>query len=118
MRHAELGSASHIRMGFTYIMSNSVRAVLYVGVTSSIRDRVLRHKVGKGSGFTSKYNCTDLLHFEEFPDMTEAIQREKQLKRWHREWKLNLIRENNPELQDLACGWYSDEEVESARKFL
>jgi putative endonuclease len=72
-------------MGFTYIMSNSVRAVLYVGVTSNIRDRVLRHKIGKGSVFTSKYKCVDLVLMEEFPDMTQAIQREKQLKSWHRE---------------------------------
>jgi len=55
------------------------------------------------------------LYFEDFPNMTQAISREKQLKRWHREWKFNLIRENNPNLLDLADGWFDDEILQNAK---
>jgi len=88
-----------------YIMSNKNRTVLYVGVTSNLESRVLDHKTGE-SKFTAKYNCTDLLYFEEYADIRNAIAREKQLKKWKRTWKEDLIKKENPELKDLAADWY------------
>jgi len=93
---------------YVYILSNKYNTVFYVGVTNNLEIRVLQHKQGQGEGsvFTSKYLCNMLLYYEEFPDIRFAIDREKQLKRWKREWKLDLIRKENPELEDLAANWY------------
>ena len=82
-------------------MSNSKKTTLYIGVTSNIKSRISDHKNGIGSEFTSKYKLTDLLYYEEFPDIYQAIDREKQLKNWHRQWKINLIKSVNPEMSDL-----------------
>jgi putative endonuclease len=95
-----------MRKGFVYIMSNKNRTTFYIGVTSAIKRRVLEHKLGKGSAFTSKYNLVDLVHYEIIEGMAECISREKQLKNWHRDWKINLIKENNPEMVDIAENWY------------
>jgi len=88
------------------MMSNKNRTSFYIGVTNAIKQRVLGHKTGKGSAFSSKYNLVDLVYFEIIDGMDECIQREKQLKNWHRDWKINLIKENNPEIVDLAANWY------------
>jgi len=101
--------------GYIYFITNYTRTVLYIGVTGNSRDRILRHKVGEGSKFASEFKCKDLLYYEDFPDMTQAIGREKQLKNWHREWKLNLIKELNPNLDDLAFDWFDEETLESAK---
>lgn len=90
-----------MRGGYTYIMSNKNRTVLYIGVTNDLFTRVLQHREGKGSKFTAQYNCHDLIYYEVHHRITDAIDREKQLKRWHKEWKWNLVREHNPELNDL-----------------
>ena len=87
-------------------MSNKYRTTFYIGVTSAIKRRVLEHKSGKGSAFTSKYNLFDLVHYEIIEGMAECTCREKQLKNWHRDWKINLIKESNPEMVDLAADWY------------
>ncbi|MGQ1909298.1 GIY-YIG nuclease family protein [Marinifilum sp. RC60d5] len=87
--------------GYIYIMTNKNRTTLYIGVTSDLKRRIAEHDEGVGSKFTSKYNLTDLVYFEEFDDISEAIAREKQLKNWKREWKTNLIKSLNPELKDL-----------------
>jgi putative endonuclease len=86
---------------FVYIMTNKYRTTFYIGVTSNLSKRNLEHSLGVGSKFTKKYNLTDLIYFEIFSDINQAISREKQLKNWHREWKLNLIREKNPTLRTL-----------------
>lgn len=86
---------------YTYILSNKNRTVLYVGYTENIKMRLIQHKNGKGSVFTKKYNVFDLIHLETFEMKKEAKQREKQLKNWHKEWKWNLVKENNPELKTL-----------------
>ena len=88
--------------GSIYFMTNKGRNVIYIGVTSDLIARVLEHKRGNGSQFTRKYNCTDLIYFESFSTIQEAISREKQLKNWHREWKWNLVKEFNPQLIDLS----------------
>jgi len=97
-----------MRKGFVYIMSNKNRTTFYIGVTDAIKRRVLEHKTGKGSAFTKKYNLVDLVYFEKIEGLQECIQREKQLKNWHRDWKINLIKEDNPEMVDLADDWYEE----------
>ncbi|HEY0899248.1 MAG TPA: GIY-YIG nuclease family protein [Sphingobacteriaceae bacterium] len=87
--------------GYVYIVSNQYRTVLYIGVTSDIRQRIYEHKEGKGSKFTSKYKCHDLIYYEWIPDISFAIEREKQLKNWHRDWKFNLVKSVNPKMIDL-----------------
>jgi len=99
-----------MKAGYTYIMSNKWRTAFYIGVTNNLERRVYEHKNHLNNGFTDKYHCTDLLYFEEFWEIAAAIQREKQLKNWHREWKINLIKETNPELKDLAVDWQYDPE--------
>ena len=88
--------------GYIYIMSNKNRTVLYIGVTSTLYWRVLQHKEGSGSTFTKKYNCFDLVYYEMFFSIEEAISREKQLKKWKRAWKDELIKKLNPKLEDLT----------------
>lgn len=94
-----------MKTGFVYIMSNKNRTVLYIGVTSNLERRVWEHRTGQ-SCFTKSYNCHHLLYYERIAGMKNAIDREKQLKKWHREWKWNLIKTQNPDLKDLAEGWY------------
>ena len=91
---------------FIYIMSNKNRTTFYIGVTNDLERRVLEHKRGEGSIFTSKYKLYDLLYYEIMSAIKRAIAREKQLKRWHREWKINLIKEKNPNMIDLSYDWH------------
>ena len=100
-----------MKIGYIYFMSNKNRTSLYIGVTNNIQRRVLEHKSGQGSVFTSRYNLTDLLYYERITGMQNAINREKQLKNWHKEWKWNLIKEENPELIDLAKDWFTVEAI-------
>ena len=86
----------------TYILSNAGRTVLYIGVTNDLARRLEEHRRGAPGSFTTTYRTTDLLLFEPFGNVNDAIAREKQLKRWNREWKWNLIKETNPELRDLT----------------
>jgi len=90
-----------LKNGYVYIMSNKNRTTFYIGVTNNLEKRVSEHRSGKGSEFTSKYNLSDLVYYELIPDIEEAIKREKQLKRWHRDWKINLIKSFNPDMKDL-----------------
>ena len=90
-----------MRKSFVYILSNKNRTVLYIGVTNNLQRRMNEHQESKGSLFTKKYNATDLLYFEEFISIINAIKREKQLKKWNKDWKWNLIKEKNPELSTL-----------------
>jgi len=87
--------------GYIYILSNKNRTVLYIGVTSNLHHRVWQHKNDEGSVFTKKYNLTDLMYYEFFEDIESAIEREKRLKKWKRQWKDELIQKVNPTLKDL-----------------
>ncbi|MBE7704171.1 MAG: GIY-YIG nuclease family protein, partial [Cyanobacteria bacterium SIG28] len=78
---------------------------LYIGVTSNLQKRVWEHKNKVVKGFTEKYNVNKLVYYELTDSIETAINREKQLKRWHREWKINLIKEINPEFKDLSLDW-------------
>lgn len=86
-----------------YILSNARRTVLYIGMTNDLARRVAEHKAGQVEGFTKRYRVRDLLWAESFSDVNDAIAREKQLKRWHRDWKWNLVRQTNPDLIDLGA---------------
>jgi len=89
-------------MYYIYITANKLNTTLYIGVTNNIERRVSEHKEGKIKGFTQKYKLTKIVYLEEYKNINEAITREKQLKNWHREWKLNLIKKINPTLKDLS----------------
>ena len=84
-----------------YMMASAYRGVIYIGVTSDLLDRVARHRAGEGSQFTEHYWCKRLVWFEVHADMRVAIQREKSLKRYLRNWKVELIEKDNPNWVDL-----------------
>jgi putative endonuclease len=90
---------------YVYIMANAHNTFLYTGITNEIESRVEDHKVGR-SKFTAKYNCNKLVYLERYTDVRNTIHREKQLKKWKREWKLELIKKENPEMEDVAKGWF------------
>ena len=94
--------------GGVYIISNKNRTVLYIGVTSDIFRRMFEHKNRLINGFARQWNCMDLLYFEGHWDIGDAIVREKQMKKWKRDWKLNLIKKENPLLIDLSLEWFDE----------
>jgi putative endonuclease len=89
----------------TYILASQTRGTLYIGVTSNLTARIWQHRSGEMPGFTARYRVHRLVHAEFFETMDGAITREKQLKQWHRAWKINLIEEGNPGWKDLAVTW-------------
>ena len=93
--------------GFTYILSNRRKGALYIGVTNDLQRRLFEHRHAR-KGFTSRYKVYRLVYFEEYHNIADAIAREKQLKRWHRAWKINLIESVNPGWRDLSEDWDLD----------
>jgi putative endonuclease len=85
-----------------YILASQRYGTIYIGVTSDLLARLCQHRTGATPGFTSRYEVWRLMRFEFFADMASATAREKQLKNWHRDWKINLIESENPEWVDLA----------------
>ena len=92
---------------FVYLLTNRWKTVLYTGVTNSLEKRIWQHRQKAFPGFTKKYNCDRLVHFEEYGEIDQAIAREKQIKGWTRARKDALISARNPEWDDLAAGWYT-----------
>ena len=90
-----------MKIYYVYILTNKYRTTFYIGVTNNLSKRIIEHKEKSGSYFTKKYNLKSLIYYEEFSSINEAISREKQLKNWKKDWKLNLIKEVNPKLIDL-----------------
>jgi putative endonuclease len=86
---------------FVYIMANKKNGTLYVGMTSFLARRANEHLYGEVEGFTKKYGLKKLVYYEEYDTFDEAMRREKRLKRWNREWKLEAIEKNNPNWDDL-----------------
>ena len=84
-----------------YIMASEKRGTLYVGVTSNLIQRVWQHKQGVSEGFSQRYRTKTLVYYEQHESMEAAIQREKQIKKWRRQWKCNLIFELNRDWNDL-----------------
>lgn len=95
----------NLNRAYVYILSNKNRTVLYIGVTNDLERRIIEHKNGLSSSFTKKYNIHELLYFEIHNDIKQAIAREKQLKEWKREWKIELIKTMNTEMINLASDW-------------
>jgi len=89
---------------WVYILASQPRGTLYTGVTNNILGRIEMHRSRKIAGFTARYGVSLLVYFEEFGDIEEAIQREKTLKRYVRQWKINLIEQSNPQWIDLYPG--------------
>ncbi|KKR21092.1 MAG: Excinuclease ABC C subunit domain protein [Parcubacteria group bacterium GW2011_GWE2_39_37] len=87
---------------YVYIMSNRPNGALYVGVTNNLAQRVIEHKSKEMDGHAKKYEITQLVYFELFGDIGQALYREKQLKKWKREWKIKLIENDNKNWDDIT----------------
>ncbi len=105
---------SYTRTFYVYIMTNEWNTTFYIGTTGGLEGRVRQHKTGKIEGFTKQYHLKKLVYYEEYDSSMDAIRREKQLKNWHREWKINLIRQQNPDFRDLAANWYDKGDPETS----
>ncbi|MDG2533163.1 GIY-YIG nuclease family protein [Sphingomonas sp. HITSZ_GF] len=87
--------------GYLYILANRYRGTMYTGVTADIAARMMQHRDGTGSQFASKYGVSRLVHVEHFERIEDAIAREKAIKKWRRDWKIELIERGNPDWADL-----------------
>jgi len=90
------------RQYYVYILTNRYNNVLYIGVTNNLVRRTYEHKNKLVEGFSKRYNLIKLVYYETTGSIESAIEREKQLKNWHRDWKINLINQFNPEWKDLS----------------
>lgn len=88
-------------MYYVYILTNKNKTVLYTGLTGNLSERIVQHKSGQAEGFTKKYKVNTLIYYEEFADVFEAKQREKAIKKWRRAWKEDLIKQANPNWNEL-----------------
>ena len=93
-------------MYYVYILTNQSNKVLYTGITNNLERRVYEHRVKLIRGFTSKYNIIKLVYYDSTTDVNSAIAREKQIKGWSRQKKIDLITGVNPQWVDLSEGWY------------
>ena len=87
--------------GYVYIIASKRNGTIYIGVTNNLIKRVYEHKNNLVGGFTKKYQVHNLVYYEVYERIIDTIAREKQLKKWKRRWKINLIEKNNPEWKDL-----------------
>jgi putative endonuclease len=101
---------------YVYIMASRRNGTIYIGVTNDIERRVAEHKQGLIEGFTKDYRVHLLVYLEWFSDIRNAIQCEKQMKKWNRQWKLNLIEKENPEWIDLSTVGYNTRNLDSQPK--
>lgn len=90
-----------LRSYYVYMLAQEPHGVIYVGVTNDLVRRTWEHKQGQNTGFTKKYHVKMLVWYEHYHDITMAIQREKQLKKWKRQWKVDLIEKDNADWVDL-----------------
>ena len=90
---------------YVYILTNKTNSTLYIGMTNDLKRRLYEHKNKLIPGFTEKYNVNKLVYFETTTNVKSAIQREKNLKKWNRDWKLELIKKTNPSFKDLSLEW-------------
>ena len=89
------------RVYAVYILASRRNGTLYIAVTGDLISRIAQHKAGDVKGFTQKYKVSALVWFENFGGVNLAIQREKTMKKWSRQWKINLIERDNPDWQDI-----------------
>jgi putative endonuclease len=87
---------------YVYILANKINGTLYIGITNDLARRISEHKSGMIEGFTKKYSVDKLVYFESTTDINAAILREKRLKKWKRQWKIDLIENSNPDWRDLS----------------
>ena len=97
-----------IHQYYLYIITNKKNGVLYIGVTNNLERRMLEHKNKLIKGFSSRYNLDKLVYLEAYQFVEDAIKREKNMKKWKREWKINLIVEDNPDWGDLSKDWFEE----------
>ncbi|MAN26232.1 MAG: excinuclease ABC subunit C [Mesonia sp.] len=98
-------------------MTNKPNGVLYIGVTDNLEERVKEHKLKVyPKSFTARYNCDKLVYLEEIENGVEAAKREKQFKKWKRDWKIKLIEEMNPRWIDISENWNLDYKNSRLRK--
>lgn len=90
---------------YVYILTNKTNTTLYIGMTNDLKRRMYEHKNKIIPGFTEKYNVNKLVYYEKTTDVKSAIQREKNIKKWNRDWKLELIKKTNPNFNDLSLEW-------------
>lgn len=93
---------------YLYILTNKKNGTLYIGVTNNLERRIFEHKNKLIEGFSKRYNLTELVYFETHQYVSDAIKREKNMKKWKRQWKINLIEEENPMWTDLAKDWNTE----------
>ncbi|PQJ78948.1 GIY-YIG nuclease family protein [Polaribacter porphyrae] len=91
---------------YVYIITNKKDGVLYIGVSNDLKRRIFEHKNKLIKGFSERYNLDKLIYFEVFQYVSDAIKREKNLKNWKRQWKINLIVEDNADCNDLSEDWF------------
>ena len=102
---AEAGIHFTMNTYFVYILASKRNGTLYIGVTNDLKRRLHEHKQGLVEGFTKEYSVNRLVWYDQTNAIEEAIVREKQLKKWNRQWKIRLIEELNPNWNDLATEW-------------
>lgn len=90
------------KTGYVYILASRPHGAIYIGVTSDLPKRIYEHKDGLIDGFSKRYRTDDLVYFEAYDDISEAILRERRMKKWLRAWKVELIESQNPEWRDLS----------------
>ena len=95
-----------IHQYYVYLLTNKKDGTLYIGMTNDLERRIFEHKQKLIDGFTKKYGLNQLIYFERFQYVNDAIKREKQLKNWNRQWKIDLIEIENPDWNDLAKDWF------------
>jgi putative endonuclease len=93
-----------MREYYVYILASGRNGTLYIGVANDLSRRVYEHREGTADGFTKRYGVKLLVYVESYPDVRDAIARERMLKKWRRAWKLKLIEASNPQWQDLYSG--------------
>jgi putative endonuclease len=106
MRATQVTPVRKPKTYYVYILASRRNGTLYIGVTNDLERRVWEHKEGLVPGFTKKHGVKLLVYFQAFTDIGEAIHRETRLKKYKREWKMNLIQRENMEWCDLAEDWY------------
>ena len=96
---------------YVYILASKRNGTLYIGVTNNLERRIYEHKNDLVRGFTKKYEVHNLVYYEGTNDIYTALQREKQLKKWNRTWKVALIERVNPDWNDIAGNWIPDKGI-------
>ena len=95
-----------IHQYYLYILTNKKNGTLYIGVSNSLERRMFEHKNKLVEGFTKKYGLDKLVYFEAYQYVNDAIKRENNMKKWKRQWKINLIEKDNPNWNDLSSDWF------------